>query len=120
MAGPSSSLIPQAIEFGSGNPEDLPYWIGQVSYFITASTLLAGIGNFFWVPIITKYGRRPVYVFSLTIVVAATVWCGAAKSFGVELAGRIILGFAVGAAECVAPCTIADIFFLHERGLWMG
>lgn len=27
-----------------------------------------------------------------------------------------MMGIAAGAGECLAPVTIADIFFLHERG----
>jgi hypothetical protein len=26
------------------------------------------------------------------------------------------MGIAAGAGECLAPVTIADVFFLHERG----
>lgn len=30
------------------------------------------------------------------------------------------MGFGAGAAETIAPITIADIFFLHERGTVMA
>ncbi|OQV08318.1 hypothetical protein CLAIMM_12614 isoform 2 [Cladophialophora immunda] len=120
LGGPSIAIVLQAEQFGDHIPKHLAHWIGQASYFITVSSLLAGLANIFWVPIMTKYGRRPVYVFSLVLVCASSVWCGCAKAYGVELAGRAILGFALGAVECVAPCTLADIFFLHERGFWIS
>jgi len=30
------------------------------------------------------------------------------------------MGFGAGAAETIAPITVADIFFLHERGAVMA
>jgi MFS family permease len=71
-------------------------------------------------PLILKYGRRPLYIVSFMGYTATAIWCGVAKTYGSELAGRILLGFFSGSAECVAPLTIADIFFLHERGFWMS
>ncbi|KAF7525008.1 hypothetical protein PCG10_005359 [Penicillium crustosum] len=71
-------------------------------------------------PLIVKYGRRPVYIFSFILYFATSLWSGFARAYGVELAGRIIMGLAAGAGECLGPLTIADIFFLHERGAVMA
>lgn len=48
------------------------------------------------------------------------LWCGLAASPESELGGRILLGLVAGSAEVLAPLTIADIFFLHWRGLVIG
>lgn len=67
-----------------------------------------------------KWGRRPVYVLSYLIYFAASVWLIFDKSYGGFLAGRILMGFGAGAAETIAPVSIVDLFFLHERGRIMS
>jgi MFS family permease len=94
--------------------------LARVAYFFTTTALLQGIGNFFWVPIANKYGRRPVYVASYAIYLATAIWLIFEKSYAGFLTGRILMGFGAGAAETIAPISIADVFFLHERGTIMA
>jgi MFS family permease len=120
-AGPTVAIVDITIDFEGGPPgPDFSSKIAKVAYFFTTTALCQGLGNLIWMPFIIKYGRRPVYVSAFIIYTATAVWCGAAKSYGTELVGRIIMGFAAGAGECLAPLTIADIFFLHERGTIMA
>lgn len=81
---------------------------------------MEGVGILFWMPIIVKYGRRPVYIGCYGAYCACCAWAGVAKSYGSELAARIFLGFFSSAGLSVAPLTIADLFFLHERGAIMA
>jgi MFS family permease len=94
--------------------------IAKTAYFFTSTALLQGMGNFFWMPIVNKYGRRPVYLISYTLYLACAIWLSCTKSYGSFLAARIIMGFSSGAAETMAPLSIADVFFLHERGTIMA
>ena len=71
-------------------------------------------------PFINKFGRRPAYVISFACYTVCSIWAGVAKSYGSELAARIVLGFMAGSGECLAPLTISDIWFLHERGSVMA
>ncbi|KAH6853726.1 major facilitator superfamily domain-containing protein [Chaetomium sp. MPI-CAGE-AT-0009] len=124
-AGPSIAMVQIAMDFFPGadpikNPKLFEEAVAKVAYFFTATALLQGLGNFVWVPIANKYGRRPTYVLSYLLYFATAVWCSFEHSYGGFLAGRILMGFAAGAAETVAPITIADIFFLHERGSVMA
>ncbi|KAG5806262.1 hypothetical protein H9Q74_009001 [Fusarium xylarioides] len=118
-AGPSVVMIDMAIDYFGAGP-DLPDSISKISYFITATTLLQGMGNLIWMPLVVKFGRRPVYVISFVLFTATTFWAGGASTYDSTLAARILLGFSSGAAECLAPLTISDIFFLHERGTIMA
>lgn len=92
----------------------------HAAYFFNNSALAQGVGNLFWVPVMLKYGRRPVYIASFVIYFFMIIGSGASKSYGAEIVTRLFLGFAGGAGECLAPLTITDIFFLHERGLYMA
>ncbi|KAM5349872.1 hypothetical protein ACJ41O_006377 [Fusarium nematophilum] len=119
-AGPSVAIVEITTDFYGPPGPDLSGNIAKVSYFFTTAALLQGMGNLFWMPLVVKYGRRPVYVMSFTLYTAFAAWAGGATSYGSSLAARILMGFASGAAECLAPLTISDIFFLHERGTIMA
>lgn len=100
----------------------IPMWssaVAKTSYFFSGVAFLHGMSNLFYMPLIIKYGRRPVYIVSTLIYGSCLLWAGLAKSYSSELVARLLLGFAGGAADCLAPLTITDVFFLHERGLIM-
>lgn len=78
-----------------------------------------GVSNIIWIPMAVKYGRRIVYIASFAVFTAATAWAGAARTYESELAARIFIGVGSGAAEVLGPLTIADCFFLHQRGTMM-
>lgn len=71
-------------------------------------------------PLVNKYGRRPIYLLSYTLYLACAIWASCTYTYGSFLASRILMGFAAGAAETMAPLSIADVFFLHERGTIMA
>lgn len=93
--------------------------LSKTSYAFSGASFAQGMSNLFYMPLIIKYGRRPVYIFSFLVYGGCSLWAGMAKDYKSEMAARIIMGFAGGSAECIAPLTIADTFFLHERGLIM-
>ena len=119
-SGPSVAILEMAKTFfGKPGPHLLKN-ISKVAYFITGLTLAQGVGNLFWMPLILKFGRRPVYLCSFTIYTITSIWAGVAPSYSNELASRIVMGFASGVGECLAPLIIADLYFLHERGAIMA
>ncbi|RMD45116.1 hypothetical protein DV735_g69, partial [Chaetothyriales sp. CBS 134920] len=121
-AGPTVAILETTIDFTGVLPTSptFPGAISRVAYFFTTTALLQGTGNLLWMPFIVKYGRRPAYVISFICYTVTAIWAGVAKTYGNELAARIFMGFFAGAGECLAPLTISDIFFLHERGLYMA
>jgi MFS family permease len=52
----------------------------------------------------------------------ALVWLGfaATANFTSLTVGRAFLGLFEAPIEAIVPSTITDIFFLHERGAYMG
>ncbi|KAM0807165.1 putative Major facilitator superfamily (MFS) profile domain-containing protein [Seiridium cardinale] len=117
-AGPTIAIVSTAMDFFPTAP--VPTAISKVAYFFTTTALLQGVSNFVWVPLTNKFGRRPIYVTSYALYFACTVWLIFEKSYGGFLAGRILIGIGAGAAETIAPVSIADVFFLHERGFVMS
>ncbi|GAM35792.1 hypothetical protein TCE0_017f04389 [Talaromyces pinophilus] len=116
-AGPTLAILQTAQDF-------FPNWketgmsgpIAKTAYFFNCTALFQGLGNLLWMPLINKYGRRPVYVTAFTLYTVTAIWCAVGKGYANFLVARIIMGFAAGAGECLAPVTIADVYFLHERG----
>lgn len=65
-----------------------------------------------------KFGRRPVYLLSNFLMGIACIWLAIAceKTFPNLVCARAFLGLFEAPIEAIVPSTIADIFFLHERG----
>lgn len=119
-AGPSVAIVSTTVTFfGPPGPKFAAH-ISKSAYFYTGTALMQGMSNLVWMPIILKFGRRPVYLAAFTMYTATAIWAGFAKSYSSELASRILMGVANGAGEIVGPMTIADTFFLHERGTVMA
>ncbi|KAK1250448.1 hypothetical protein MKX08_010451 [Trichoderma sp. CBMAI-0020] len=122
-AGPAIAMVATAMDFypnALANGTLITSAIPNAAYFFTTTSLLQGMGNIVWVPAANKWGRRPVYVVSYAIYFAMAIWLIFEKSYAGFLVGRILMGFGSGAAETLAPISIADIFFLHERGRVMS
>jgi MFS family permease len=90
--------------------------VSKTALLFSTASMVAGVSNICWVPLAVKYGRRVVYTFSFLVFGLCCIWSARATSYGSLMASRIIASWFSGSAECVAPMTIADIFFLHERG----
>ncbi|CAG8157663.1 unnamed protein product [Penicillium salamii] len=121
-AGPSVNIMNMVHDLFNATPTHpkYPTLVAKVSYFFSGMVFLQSMSNLFYMPVIIKYGRRPVYIVSLLVFGAYSLWAGLAKSYPSELAARLTLGFAGGSADSLAPLTITDIFFLHERGFIMS
>ena len=128
--GPGAVLVEIVIDVVGAHPPDPRYpstlspastaafssAVSKVALLFSTASMAAGVCNLFWVPLAVKYGRRVVYTFSYLAFGLCCIWSARATSYGSLLASRIIAAWFAGSTECVAPMTIADIFFLHERG----
>ncbi|CAH0054428.1 unnamed protein product [Clonostachys solani] len=83
---------------------------------VTYPALFIGLGNFIFVPIAHAVGRRPIYLFSLILLVAGCIWCAFSKSLTSHIAGRNIMSLAAGQAEALCPIMVQEVYYLHERG----
>ena len=90
------------------------YGILNDSYAIGCGTL--AFGAFLLIPFALKYGRRPIYIVSTVIQFAVSIWSAKLQTVAdLLLINAISCG--VGAlAEVIVQMTVADIFFVHERG----
>lgn len=54
------------------------------------------------------------------IVLASNVWQATATSYESFLGARIVSGLGSAANESIMTIVVTDLFFLHERGRWVG
>ncbi|KAK4688422.1 hypothetical protein P7C73_g1699, partial [Tremellales sp. Uapishka_1] len=92
----------------------------QIGLLTGVCVLTLGYANFIIVPCSNIFGRRVTGIVFAVFAVATTVWEGAAKSHGSFLGARAMNGIATATAETMMVQIIADMFFVHERGKWMG
>ena len=90
------------------------YAILNDSYAVGNATL--AIGAFLLIPFALKYGRRPVYIISTAVQLAISIWSAKLETVAdLMLVNAFSCG--VGAlAEVIVQMTVADVFFVHERG----
>lgn len=67
-----------------------------------------------------KLGKRPIYLITSIGLFVTNFWAAEAKSFGSLVAARTIGGFMMAPMEALVPASIADIWFVHERGYRMA
>ena len=74
-AGPTISILETAIDFfPTAGPSGMADAIAKTAYFFTTTALLQGTGNIFWMPLVNKYGRRPIYLASFSLYLGTAFW----------------------------------------------
>ena len=99
---------------------DLDVSVTRASWLISFNVLFLGIGNLLWIPLSEKIGKRPVILMSTLMFFLSSIWSAVAKSYSSMLAARTFQGLGASASEVLAPAVVSDLFFLHERGLYVG
>ena len=92
----------------------------QVSYELTVYIFASGVGPLLITPIANVYGRRPVYLIGTLLGGLCNVIAGFVDSWSGILVTRVFCGIGSGAAASLGAATICDLYFMHERGRYMG
>lgn len=74
-----------------------------------------GLSSIIFIPLMNKYGRRPVYIASLVLQVGACVWLALTNTTTDMLLSNLLAGLGGGICETIVQMTIADIFFVHQH-----
>lgn len=88
---------------------------------LSGSCILAqGFANILIVPYSNIFGRRQASLTFAVLIILTEVWEALATSYKSLLAARVLNGLTTAISETVMVQVINDLFFLHERGTWMG
>ena len=90
------------------------YAILNDSYAVGNGTL--SIGAFILIPFALKYGRRPVYIISTAAQLAISIWSAKLETVADIMLINAFSCFVGALAEVIVQMTVADVFFVHERG----
>ncbi|KAJ5242023.1 uncharacterized protein N7469_000350, partial [Penicillium citrinum] len=103
------AFVPLAAEFGV-----------SLSTFISAvqggAIAAIAVGSLIFNSLAVKYGKRPVYLGTTVGLMVSCFWAAEAKSFESFVAARVFCGLCMAPLEALVPASIADIWFVHERG----
>ena len=79
-----------------------------------------GVGSVFASPTAILFGKRPVYLLGILMLLLTAVWCALSPTYISLVIGRVFMGISISPIECLPSATIAEIFFLHERAYRLG
>jgi MFS family permease len=97
---------------------DLGVSIKDVTLLSGYQVLVVGCTAPFVSALSRKYGKRSLFVLSSIAAVVGNIIGSTSKNYSQLLAARIIQGFAVSTYESLLIVVIADLYFVHERGLY--
>lgn len=76
-----------------------------------------GISCFFTNSLAVIWGRRPIFLLGNLLLFISSVWAYFAHSYDSLLASRLIGCIGMSPFEVLVTTTIADLYFVHQRGL---
>ncbi|KAG6364392.1 hypothetical protein INS49_005993 [Diaporthe citri] len=85
------------------------------TYAIGCATL--ALGSFMLIPFALKYGLRPIYVLSSAAQMAVMIWAARTVTGGDWWGVNALQCWVGSLAETMVQMTVADVFFVHQRGL---
>lgn len=88
----------------------------QLGWLVSSITLTAALGTFIAGPLSDKVGRRSVLKFAALLFAVSALFSAMSTTFTMLIIGRLIGGFAVGAALIIAPMYIAEVSPPAKRG----
>ncbi|KIY48200.1 MFS general substrate transporter [Fistulina hepatica ATCC 64428] len=91
-----------------------------ISLAVSISILAAAIGSLTTAAYSTFYGRRPVFLVCMPLVVVASFGVGAAITVPELMIWRFLQAFGTSPGWVVGVGVIGDIYKLEERGFAMG
>lgn len=75
-----------------------------------------GIGSLLMIPFALKYGRRPLYLLSTVVSFGVSIWSARMQTVADLMAINVVQCLFGSLAEAIVQMTIADVFFVHQRG----
>lgn len=75
------------------------------------------LGSIFMIPFALKYGLRPLYISSSMATLLVMVWAAKTETAGDWWGVNVLQCWLGSLAEVMVQMTVADLFFIHQRGL---
>jgi EmrB/QacA subfamily drug resistance transporter len=92
----------------------------ELSWVVTAYLLSTTVTVPLYGKLSDLYGRRRLFVVSISIFLLGSALCGAAQSMGELIAFRALQGVGAGGLIPLSQAAVADLFSPRERGRYQG
>lgn len=80
-----------------------------------------GIAGFMFVASARVWGKRHLYILGTVIIIVSCIWAGVSgHNYKSLLWARIFQGVGLAPFEALVNASVADLFFVHERGKRMA
>lgn len=112
-----SGLLNAAL-FNLATELNVPF--GDITIISGYQLLVAGATGPFFSALGRKYGKRPAFVLSTIMSLLGSIVGSTTRSYSGLLAARIIQGFGIAAYESLVISVIGDLYFVHQRGMYMS
>ncbi|KAJ5159879.1 uncharacterized protein N7482_006883 [Penicillium canariense] len=89
-------------------------WL-STAFLLTSTAFLPLFGR-----ISDAFGRKPVYLFSISMFFVTTAWCGLAQSIGSFIAARAFCGMGAGGVFSMGQIISSDLVRLEYRGVYQS
>ncbi|KAK9451826.1 mfs transporter [Limtongia smithiae] len=99
---------------------DLGVSVQRASYLTSLVIAILGGGPLFWRPISQIYGRRPIFLISLSCSLICNVGCGLCHSYATMGLCRALTAFFICPAASIGSGIVTETFFKKERARYMG
>lgn len=86
----------------------------------TEQILFAGLGPLLIVPFSNVHGRRPIYLGGNLVAAVSNLVAGHCATWSGVMITRAFSGVGAGSVVAIGAATICDLYFLHQRGFFMG
>ncbi|KAF2008545.1 MFS general substrate transporter [Aaosphaeria arxii CBS 175.79] len=81
-----------------------------------AGSAALGVGSLLLIPFALKLGRRPIYLFSTVMQFGLSIWSARMWSVADLMSINLLQCLFGSLAEVIVQMTVADVFFVHQRG----
>jgi MFS family permease len=94
--------------------------LSSIAYLTSVQILILGIFPFLWVPLMDRYGRKPILTLACFGSMVANIGGGFCKTYGQQMATRAIAAFFICPAMAVGSAVVTELFFSSQRGTRNG
>ncbi|OQE31732.1 hypothetical protein PENSTE_c001G03975 [Penicillium steckii] len=99
---------------------DLGLTYNQYNNCLAVNYAGLAFGSYFFMPFVHRYGRRPMYLVSLAILLADTIWAANMRTSKEPLPVSLVGGLGGSLSESLVALTIADLYFVHQHAVMNG
>lgn len=105
---------------GSYTSADTGISVTDLNYGYAIIILFNGVANIPWTIIANRWGRRPVYLCCSLGATLCSIWTGGYNNLSQYYARQVFMGIFTAPYEGMNSTLAGDLFFLHQRGLYMA